>query len=156
MPKSTDPLTLSPFSHLFPQRQCETYSVSYEEVAKGEHSIEWPPMKKEVDLEARVDRENRKKPSATPIKTESAETGTSLNTHNNDDTLLIINHLLFFVAFIRGLVSRESSSSSVFKHSTWSLGEELPIGWATAKDSNGRVYYWHKETKATQWDRPTS
>ena len=68
-------------SHFLSQRQCETYSVSYEEVSKGEHSIEWPPMKKEVDLEARVDRENRKKPTATPIKTESAETGTSLNTH---------------------------------------------------------------------------
>lgn len=31
----------------------------------------------------------------------------------------------------------------------------LPPGWATAKDGNGRIYYWHRETKATQWERPT-
>jgi len=31
----------------------------------------------------------------------------------------------------------------------------LPAGWATAKDAQGKIYYWHKETKAVQWERPT-
>ena len=32
---------------------------------------------------------------------------------------------------------------------------DLPPGWATAKDAEGKVYYWHKETKAVQWNKPT-
>lgn len=32
--------------------------------------------------------------------------------------------------------------------------EGLPPGWATAKDPNGKVYYWHRETKQVQWHRP--
>jgi hypothetical protein len=32
---------------------------------------------------------------------------------------------------------------------------DLPEGWAAAKDGNGKVYYWHKETKKVQWQRPT-
>lgn len=31
---------------------------------------------------------------------------------------------------------------------------DLPEGWATAKDSNGRIYYWHRETKKVQWQKP--
>ena len=32
--------------------------------------------------------------------------------------------------------------------------DDLPAGWATAKDSNGKVYYWHRETKKVQWQKP--
>lgn len=32
---------------------------------------------------------------------------------------------------------------------------DLPPGWATAKDGQGRIYYWHRETKAVQWEKPT-
>ena len=61
------------------QNQCQTYNVSYEDVEKGESPIEWPPMKKEIDLEARVDRENRKKAhNTTQIKTETPESGNSI------------------------------------------------------------------------------
>ncbi|KAK9803844.1 hypothetical protein WJX73_007644 [Symbiochloris irregularis] len=34
--------------------------------------------------------------------------------------------------------------------------DALPPDWATAKDSNGRTYYWHTKSKKVQWDRPTS
>lgn len=30
----------------------------------------------------------------------------------------------------------------------------LPEGWATAKDSQGRIYYWHKKTQEVQWEKP--
>lgn len=33
---------------------------------------------------------------------------------------------------------------------------DLPEGWAAAKDAQGKVYYWHKETKQVQWQRPTA
>lgn len=33
---------------------------------------------------------------------------------------------------------------------------DLPAGWAAAKDGQGKVYYWHKETKKVQWQRPTA
>lgn len=33
---------------------------------------------------------------------------------------------------------------------------ELPNGWATAKDAQGRVYFWHTTTKKVQWDKPTA
>lgn len=33
---------------------------------------------------------------------------------------------------------------------------DLPPGWATAKDAEGKTYYWHRETKAVQWDKPTA
>lgn len=45
-------------------------------MAKGEIPIEWPPMKKEVDLEARVERDQRKKAVGTQIKTETTDSGT--------------------------------------------------------------------------------
>lgn len=32
----------------------------------------------------------------------------------------------------------------------------LPSGWASAKDSEGRVYYYHVLTRATQWEFPTT
>lgn len=32
--------------------------------------------------------------------------------------------------------------------------DDLPAGWATAKDSNGKMYYWHRETKKVQWQKP--
>jgi hypothetical protein len=32
--------------------------------------------------------------------------------------------------------------------------DDLPAGWAAAKDSNGKVYYWHRETKKVQWQKP--
>jgi len=44
--------------------------VNYEEVIKGESPTEWPPMKKEVDLEARVERGRK-----TQVKTETSESG---------------------------------------------------------------------------------
>jgi hypothetical protein len=31
---------------------------------------------------------------------------------------------------------------------------DLPPGWATAKDPQGRVYYWHRETKEVTWQKP--
>ena len=33
---------------------------------------------------------------------------------------------------------------------------ELPNGWATAKDAQGRTYFWHTTTKKVQWDKPTA
>lgn len=60
------------------QSQCQTYNVDYEEVVKGEQAIDWPPMKKEVDLEARVDREHRKKSSARTETGESGQSGSNL------------------------------------------------------------------------------
>eukprot|EP01024_Parvocaulis_polyphysoides_P067885 TRINITY_DN8196_c1_g3_i1.p1 TRINITY_DN8196_c1_g3~~TRINITY_DN8196_c1_g3_i1.p1 ORF type:complete len:334 (+),score=32.07 TRINITY_DN8196_c1_g3_i1:149-1150(+) len=33
--------------------------------------------------------------------------------------------------------------------------EALPEGWAEARDPQGRVYYWHRKTHKTQWDKPT-
>ena len=32
---------------------------------------------------------------------------------------------------------------------------DLPPGWAAAKDAQGKAYYWHRETKKTQWNKPT-
>jgi hypothetical protein len=32
---------------------------------------------------------------------------------------------------------------------------ELLPGWAAAKDSEGKTYYWHRETKKVQWNKPT-
>lgn len=32
---------------------------------------------------------------------------------------------------------------------------DLPPGWATAKDAEGKTYYWHRETKQVQWNKPT-
>lgn len=32
---------------------------------------------------------------------------------------------------------------------------DLPLGWAAAKDSEGKTYYWHRETKKVQWNKPT-
>lgn len=32
---------------------------------------------------------------------------------------------------------------------------DLPPGWAAAKDAQGKTYYWHRETKKTQWNKPT-
>lgn len=34
--------------------------------------------------------------------------------------------------------------------------DELPAGWATATDPQGRVYYWHKKTQKTTWEKPTA
>merc|ERR1712107_856423 len=31
----------------------------------------------------------------------------------------------------------------------------LPPGWSAANDGRGNVYYYHTETRVTQWDRPT-
>jgi len=31
----------------------------------------------------------------------------------------------------------------------------LPAGWAVARDAQGKVYFWHKETKKVQWEKPT-
>eukprot|EP00210_Caulerpa_lentillifera_P008111 g7745.t1 len=95
----------------YARNQCVANSIEYEEVIKGETEIKWPPMKKEVDLEARVERDDQRK--AAQLKAETTLTGES---HTE---------------------------------------ESLPPGWATAKDANGRTYYWHRETKATQWDKPT-
>lgn len=39
--------------------------------------------------------------------------------------------------------------------STVPPAEDLPPGWAAAKDAQGKVYYWHKETKKVQWNKPT-
>jgi len=32
--------------------------------------------------------------------------------------------------------------------------QPLPAGWKQAKAADGRVYYFHTATKATQWTRP--
>jgi hypothetical protein len=32
---------------------------------------------------------------------------------------------------------------------------DLAPGWAAAKDSEGKTYYWHRETKKVQWNKPT-
>eukprot|EP01025_Chloroclados_australasicus_P059248 TRINITY_DN7481_c3_g1_i2.p3 TRINITY_DN7481_c3_g1~~TRINITY_DN7481_c3_g1_i2.p3 ORF type:complete len:297 (+),score=48.58 TRINITY_DN7481_c3_g1_i2:123-1013(+) len=32
---------------------------------------------------------------------------------------------------------------------------DLPEGWAAAQDQQGRVYYWHRKTHKTQWEKPT-
>lgn len=32
---------------------------------------------------------------------------------------------------------------------------DLPPGWAAAKDGSGKVYYFHRETKKVQWQKPT-
>lgn len=34
--------------------------------------------------------------------------------------------------------------------------EDLPPGWAIARDAQGKVYYWHRDTKAVQWQRPSA
>ena len=31
----------------------------------------------------------------------------------------------------------------------------LPHGWAAVRDESGRTYYWHEETGATRWQRPS-
>jgi hypothetical protein len=31
---------------------------------------------------------------------------------------------------------------------------DLLPGWAAAQDAAGKTYYWHKETKAVQWNKP--
>lgn len=56
------------------QGQCAANSIDYEEVIKGETELNWPPMKKEIDLEARVERDDQRR--AAQIKTETAATGT--------------------------------------------------------------------------------
>eukprot|EP01023_Acetabularia_acetabulum_P008398 TRINITY_DN1363_c0_g1_i11.p2 TRINITY_DN1363_c0_g1~~TRINITY_DN1363_c0_g1_i11.p2 ORF type:complete len:263 (-),score=50.42 TRINITY_DN1363_c0_g1_i11:356-1144(-) len=33
--------------------------------------------------------------------------------------------------------------------------DALPKAWAQAKDPQGRVYYWHRKTHKTQWEKPT-
>jgi hypothetical protein len=33
---------------------------------------------------------------------------------------------------------------------------DLPPGWSTARDAQGKVYYWHRETKAVQWQKPSA
>lgn len=35
-------------------------------------------------------------------------------------------------------------------------GDELPAGWAKAKDAQGRTYFWHTETKKVQWAMPNA
>ena len=30
----------------------------------------------------------------------------------------------------------------------------LPVDWATAKDGEGNIYYYHLKTRETTWDRP--
>lgn len=32
----------------------------------------------------------------------------------------------------------------------------LPEGWSATRDASGKVYYWHRQTKKVQWDRPTA
>lgn len=32
---------------------------------------------------------------------------------------------------------------------------DLPLNWKTARDSNGKIYYYHSITRKTQWERPT-
>ena len=32
---------------------------------------------------------------------------------------------------------------------------DLPLNWKTARDANGKVYYYHSITRKTQWERPT-
>ncbi len=36
------------------------------------------------------------------------------------------------------------------------VAAELPEGWASAVDPQGRTYYWHKRTLKSQWERPTA
>jgi hypothetical protein len=33
---------------------------------------------------------------------------------------------------------------------------DLPPGWSIARDAQGKVYYWHRETKAVQWHKPSA
>jgi len=33
---------------------------------------------------------------------------------------------------------------------------DLPEGWASAQDPQGRTYYYEKKTMKTQWDKPTT
>jgi hypothetical protein len=35
-------------------------------------------------------------------------------------------------------------------------GDDLPPGWATAKDGAGKTYYYHSGSNAVQWDRPVA
>ena len=32
---------------------------------------------------------------------------------------------------------------------------DLPLNWKTARDPNGKIYYYHAITRKTQWERPT-
>lgn len=32
----------------------------------------------------------------------------------------------------------------------------LPEGWAVAFDAQKKPYFWHKQTKKVQWDKPTA
>jgi hypothetical protein len=34
--------------------------------------------------------------------------------------------------------------------------ERLLPGWVKTTDDSGRTYYYHKETRKSQWDRPTA
>mmetsp|Transcript_16267 Transcript_16267/g.41581 ORF Transcript_16267/g.41581 Transcript_16267/m.41581 type:complete len:187 (-) Transcript_16267:127-687(-) len=34
--------------------------------------------------------------------------------------------------------------------------DALPPGWAAAKDTQGRTYYWFKKTQKVQWEKPTA
>ena len=50
---------------------------------------------------------------------------------------------------------------SKFKESSCAAASDpaqplLPPGWATAKDPQGRTYYWHTKTKKVTWEKPTA
>ena len=49
-----------------------------------------------------------------------------------------------------------SSSSSAAAPSRKPEDIDLPPGWATAKDAEGKMYYWNKQTKKVQWNKPTA
>ncbi|PRW58093.1 E3 ubiquitin- ligase Su(dx)-like [Chlorella sorokiniana] len=34
--------------------------------------------------------------------------------------------------------------------------KDLPEGWAVAFDAQKKPYFWHKQTKKVQWDKPTA
>jgi hypothetical protein len=56
----------------------------------------------------------------------------------------------------------EGAAGAAVQHPSVAAAEKkpeeqgLPEGWSVAYDAQKRPYYWHKETKKVQWDKPTA
>ena len=51
----------------------------------------------------------------------------------------------------------EATAAEVAEAEAAEAAEEggLPHGWVAVEDESGRTYYWHEDTDATRWERPS-